>query len=50
VPRVKREGSKGPFWSCVAKDAQGNFLWKSKEGCAILDYKKGLELLEQQNG
>lgn len=48
VPRVKRLGKKGYFWSCVAKDSNGDFLWKKKEGCAILDYEDGLKQLEQQ--
>lgn len=51
IPRVKRQGSKGPFWSCVAKDENGDFLWKKNEGCKILDFQEGLKLLEsQQNG
>ena len=48
VPRAKRNGKNGPFWSCVAKDSNGDFLWKKKEGCAILDYQDGLKQLEQQ--
>lgn len=45
VPRVLRNGSKGKFWSCVAKDENGDFLWKKKEGCKILDYEEGLKQL-----
>lgn len=45
VPRVLRNGSKGKFWSCVAKDENGDFLWKKKEGCKILDYDEGVKLL-----
>lgn len=46
VPRVKRTNKNGGhFWSCVAKDANGDFLWKKKEGCAILDYEEGLKQL-----
>lgn len=47
VPRIKRNGKKGPFWSCQAKDAQGTFLWKSGEGCEILDYNEGLKQMGQ---
>lgn len=45
IARVKRQGANGPFWSCVAKDQNGDFLWKSGEGCKILDYDEGLKLL-----
>jgi hypothetical protein len=48
IARVKRQGSSGPFWSCVAKDENGDFLWKKKEGCKILDYQDGLKQLESQ--
>lgn len=48
IPRAKRQGKSGPFWSCVAKDNNGDFLWKKKEGCAIVEYADGLKLLEQQ--
>ncbi len=49
VPRVKRTGKSGsPFWSCQAKDNNGDFLWKTGEGCAILNYQDGLKLMEQQ--
>jgi len=43
VPRVLRDGKNGKFWSCQAKDEKGTFLWKKKEGCAILDYQDGLK-------
>lgn len=43
VPRVLRDGKKGKFWSCQAKDDKGTFLWKNGEGCAILDYEDGLK-------
>lgn len=45
VPMVKRNGKNGPFWSCVARDENGEFLWKKKEGCKILDYEEGLKKL-----
>lgn len=48
IPRAKRQGKNGPFWSCVAKDENGDFLWKKKEGCVIVEYADGLKLLEQQ--
>lgn len=41
VPRQKVNGKFGPFWACRAKDEQGNFLFKKKEGCAPLDIKEG---------
>jgi hypothetical protein len=48
VRRAKREGKNGPFWSCIAKDENGDFLWKKKEGCEIRDYNEGLEEMKKQ--
>jgi hypothetical protein len=46
VPRAKRNNKQGGhFWSCVAKDNNGDFLWKKGEGCKILDYEEGLKIL-----
>lgn len=50
IRRVKRQGKSGPFWSCVAKDENGDFLWKKGEGCKILDFQDGVKLMESQNG
>lgn len=48
VRREKRQGRNGPFWSCVAKDENGDFLWKNKEGCAIVDFDEGIKLMKEQ--
>lgn len=49
VRREKRQGRKGPFWSCVAKNENGDFLWKTKEGCEpIWDYEEGVRLMKEQ--
>jgi len=36
-----RKGNK--FWSCNGKDAQGNWAWKSGEGCKPEDFEEGDE-------
>jgi hypothetical protein len=49
IRRAKRQGKNGPFWSCVAKDENGDFLWKKKEGCEpIWNYQEGLDLMKEQ--
>lgn len=49
VRREKRQGKNGPFWSCVAKNENGDFLWKTKEGCEpIWNYEEGLQLMKEQ--
>lgn len=48
IRRAKRQGRSGPFWSCVAKDENGDFLWKKKEGCEIVDYDEGLKQMKEQ--
>lgn len=48
IRRAKRQGKSGAFWSCVARDENGDFLWKKKEGCAIVDYEDGVKLMKEQ--
>lgn len=48
IRRAKRQGKSGPFWSCVATDENGDYLWKKKEGCAIVDYEDGLKQMKEQ--
>lgn len=32
-PMAKRTGAKGTFYACQGKDANGDFLWKSRRAC-----------------
>lgn len=40
VPMTKKNGKRGPFWSCNGKNANGDFAWKSGEGCKAEDYNE----------
>lgn len=33
VPTIKRTHKNKDWWTCQAKNAKGDFLWKTKEGC-----------------
>lgn len=40
VPMTKKSGKRGPFWSCNGKAANGDYAWKSGEGCKAEDYNE----------
>lgn len=43
VAMTKKSGRRGDFWSCNGKLENGDFAWKTGEGCKAEDYVNGDE-------